>query len=286
MPCYIAAFRRGERYEEWWRIQRGEAPIVIGPRSAIFAPVPNLGLIIMDEEHDESYKQEESPRYQTREVAEFRAREGKAVLILGSATPAVESYYRGQKGSYRLLELNNRVDGREMPEMELVDMRLELEAGNRSIFSRSLQMRLKEVLEAREQAILFLNRRGYANFILCRQCGYVALCPHCDVSLTYHGQGERLVCHYCYYQEDVPRSCPACNSPYIRHFGLGTERVEREVQRLFPGARTLRMDMDTTRRKDAHGRILAAFARGRPISSSGPKWWPRGSIFPGSPWWG
>ncbi|HHW54190.1 MAG: primosomal protein N' [bacterium] len=252
----------GERYEEWWRIQRGEAPIVIGPRSAIFAPVPNLGLIIMDEEHDESYKQEESPRYQTREVAEFRAREGKAVLILGSATPAVESYYRGQKGSYRLLELNNRVDGREMPEMELVDMRLELEAGNRSIFSRSLQMRLKEVLEAREQAILFLNRRGYANFILCRQCGYVALCPHCDVSLTYHGQGERLVCHYCYYQEDVPRSCPACNSPYIRHFGLGTERVEREVQRLFPGARTLRMDMDTTRRKDAHGRILAAFARG------------------------
>lgn len=252
----------GERYEEWWRIQRGEAPIVIGARSAVFAPVPALGLIIMDEEHDSSYKQEESPRYQTREVAEFRAREEGAVLILGSATPAVETYYRGQRGAYRLLELKTRVDGREMPQMELVDMRRELEAGNSSIFSRKLQLRIKETLAAGEQAILFLNRRGYANFVLCRQCGYVALCPNCDVALTYHGHGERLCCHYCYYREDVPRTCPVCHSVYIRHFGLGTERVEREVQRLFPEARTLRMDLDTTRKKDAHGQILETFARG------------------------
>ncbi|HHW92678.1 MAG TPA: primosomal protein N' [Firmicutes bacterium] len=252
----------GEKSEEWWRICRGEAPIVVGARSAVFAPVPALGLIIIDEEHDSSYKQEENPRYQTREVAEFRAREEGTVLLLGSATPAVESYYRGQMGLYRLLELNTRVDGRKMPEIELVDMRRELESGNRSIFSNILQKRINETLQAQEQVILFMNRRGFANFILCRQCGYVALCPNCDVSLTYHGQEERLCCHYCYYQEDVPSTCPVCNSVYIRHFGFGTERVEAEVQRLFPGVRTLRMDMDTTRGKDAHWQLLETFARG------------------------
>ncbi len=252
----------GERYEEWWRRRRGEAPIVIGARSAIFAPVPALGLIILDEEHDSSYKQDVDPRYQTREVAEFRSQGEGAVLILGSATPAVESYYRAQAGFYQLIFLSSRVDDRKMPDIELIDMRSEFEAGNRSFFSRNLQRSLGTVLKNREQVILFLNRRGFANFVLCRQCGYVALCPNCNVSLTFHEKSNSLRCHYCFYEMSVPSPCPQCGSKYIRHFGLGTQRVEAEIQKLFPKAKTLRMDADTTGGKDAHGELLAAFAGG------------------------
>ncbi len=253
----------GEQYEEWQRIRQGEASIVIGARSAVFAPVVNLGLIILDEEHDSSYKQDVSPKYQTREVAEFRSQEEGAVLILGSATPCVESYYRAQVGFYKLLSLTRRVDDRKMPKINLIDMRCEFEAGNRSFFSRLLQEELHSVLKNKEQAILFLNRRGFANFILCRQCGYVALCPNCDVSLTLHEDSHSLRCHYCLYEMPVPTSCPRCSSVYIRHFGLGTEQVESEVKRLFQGVRTLRMDMDTTRGKNAHGEILETFAKGK-----------------------
>ncbi|NLJ34368.1 MAG: primosomal protein N', partial [Firmicutes bacterium] len=202
----------GERYGEWWRIRRGEAPIVIGARSAIFAPVPALGLIILDEEHDSSYKQDVNPRYQTREVAEFRSQREGAVLILGSATPAVESYYRTRAGHYQLLFLGSRIGEGKMPEIELIDMRSEFEAGNRSFLSRSLQRDLERVLKNGEQVVLFLNRRGFASFILCRQCGYVALCPNCNVSLTLHEDSKSLRCHYCFHETAIPSLCPRCAS--------------------------------------------------------------------------
>ncbi len=262
----------GERYDQWRRVRAGQVDVVIGPRSALFAPLPNLGLIIVDEEHDDSYKQDDPPpRYHARETALALARLTGSIVILGSATPSIESYSRAQQGHYRLLELPERIRVRQdsagrplvliqtaLPRVEVVDMREELRAGNTSIFSRSLQRALRETLSAGEQAILFLNRRGAATFVLCRDCGHVVRCPHCEVPYVYHADPGRLLCHRCGRRSSVPTSCPACRSTRIRHFGAGTERVEAEVLHLLPSARVLRWDRDVA---DVRGGVLEAFAR-------------------------
>ncbi|MGI5878916.1 MAG: replication restart helicase PriA [Christensenellales bacterium] len=249
----------GERFDEWRRIRQGRATVVIGARSAIFAPVSDLGLVVVDEEHEMSYRSESAPRYDAVTVAEYRcAREG-AALVLGSATPSVERYYAAEQGRYTLLRLMSRIEGRPMPFVEVVDMRGELAAGNRSVISRKLYTELEQCLGRGEQAILFLNRRGFSSFVSCRACGYVCRCALCDISLTYHRGDESLQCHYCGQTEPVPTVCPACGSRYIKYFGGGTQRVEEAVAKLFPGVRMLRMDADTTRGKDSHLMILDAF---------------------------
>lgn len=252
----------GERYDEWRRAERGDAKIVVGARSAVFAPVRDLGLIVVDEEHENSYKQEESPRYHARDVACERARISKAGCILGSATPSVESYYKALHGEYTLLRLPHRVGMWEMPTVEVIDMREELTKGNRSMFSRSLSEAISDRLARGEQMILFLNRRGYSTFVLCRECGHSMRCPECDVALTYHAAGSNIRCHYCDYEEPVPSVCPNCGGRYIRYFGAGTQKIEGAVNKLFPHARTVRMDTDTTRRKGAHEIIVNKFQRG------------------------
>ncbi|MGE5506925.1 MAG: primosomal protein N' [Chitinophagales bacterium] len=252
----------GERYDEWHRLARGEAQVALGARSAVFAPVQRLGLIVVDEEHEATYKQEDTPRYHAREVALARGRAEGALVVLGSATPAVETAFRAEQGEFLLVTLADRPLGRPLPQVRVVDMRAELAAGNREIFSRELLAALGQRLTAGEQAMLFLNRRGFSRVVLCRACGLVVRCPVCHVALTYHAAEERLVCHYCHHRQPPPGTCPSCGSRYIRHFGVGTEKVEEEVKRLCPEARPVRMDVDTTRRKGAHARILAGFARG------------------------
>jgi len=252
----------GERFDEWARVREGQAQVVVGARSAVFAPCANLGLIIVDEEHETTYKQEEAPRYHAREVALMRGlREGAGVL-LGSATPSVESYYRALQGEYRLFRLEARPLGRPMPRVEVADMREELKRGNRTIFSSLLKEGIQDTLARREQVILFLNRRGHSTFMLCRECGFVMRCPSCDVSLTLHTEGRVLRCHYCQHTSLAPDTCPRCQGHYLRAFGTGTQRVEEEVTKAFPGARVLRMDTDSTARKGSHQRILSAFQRG------------------------
>ncbi len=253
---------RGERFQEWMRMREGKADIVVGARSAIFAPFKNLGLIVIDEEYETSYKQTESPKYHAREVALERARLSGAAVILGTATPSLESYFQARRGKYELAELTSRIDGKIMPEVEIVDMRKELTVrGNRSIFSLRLQHSMRERLEGKEQVILFLNRRGFSTFVLCRDCGQALRCPHCDVSFTYHSKTERLRCHYCNYEEEKPEVCPKCQSRQVSYFGVGTQKVESELKRLLPEARIGRMDSDTTRRKKSHGQILGAFQK-------------------------
>ncbi|NMA54768.1 MAG: primosomal protein N' [Firmicutes bacterium] len=258
-----SGLRDRERYNEWLRIEQGQARIVLGARSAIYAPLKSIGVIVLDEEHETAYKQEESPRYHAREVALWRASKQGAVVILGSATPAVDTYYRAQKGDYRLLTLPRRIAHRPLPQVKIVDMRAELLAGNRSIFSRLLQVELKKTLVAGRQAILFLNRRGYSTFVLCRRCGLVAKCPHCDLALTLHKVGRRLICHYCGYNEPQYHTCPDCGSNHhIRDFGCGTQRVVAEANRLWPQARILRLDADTSARVGATDKIITSFSRG------------------------
>ena len=250
----------GERYDQWERAVRGEVSLMIGPRSALFTPFPDLGLIVMDEEHEGAYKSETMPRYHAREVAEHRARMAGASLILGSATPSLEAYSRAMDGTYTLLTLRNRASaGSVLPTIHVEDMRAELSEGNKSVFSRRLEALLKGRLERGEQTMLFINRRGYSNFISCRSCGEAVRCPHCDVSLTLHGQNQ-LVCHYCGYRIPLMKYCPACGSPYLAGFGAGTQRMEELTRERFPEARILRMDADTTARKGSHEEILAAFA--------------------------
>lgn len=249
----------GERYDQMMRAKAGEIDVMIGPRSALFTPFPNLGLIVIDEEHENTYKSEQVPRYHARETAAARARMENASLVLGSATPSLEAMYRARNGEYRLLELKNRSGQQEMAEVHVVDLREELKNGNRSILSEKLQELMADRLEKREQIMLFLNRRGYAGFVSCRECGYVAKCPHCDVSLSSHRNGK-LVCHYCGYEEAKTDVCPECGSRHIGEFRAGTQQIEEIVKRQFPQARVLRMDMDTTREKDGHEKILAAFA--------------------------
>lgn len=270
----------GERYDEWWRIFHGEVSIVVGARSAVFAPVRRLGMIILDEEHETSYKQEESPRYHARDVAWMRAREEGALLILGSATPAVEVRAAADAGEYAFVSLPSRVHARPLPRVETVDMREELLSGNRSMFSRLLREKMEAALLRGEQALLFMNRRGLASFVLCRECGYVPRCDSCEVSLTLHLPAT-LRCHYCDATQRLPAACPQCGGIYLRPFGGGTQRIEQEVVRLFPHARPVRMDLDTTSRKGAHARIIDAFAKGRYNVLIGTQMVAKGLHFPG-----
>ena len=249
----------GERYDQFERAKEGKIDIMIGPRSALFTPFENLGLIIIDEEHEGSYKSETVPRYHAREVARERARMNNASVVLGSATPSVESYYEAKNGNYKLLELPKRVNNKELPECEVVDLRQELRNGNKSILSVRLQKLMEDRLKKGQQIMLFLNRRGVLGFISCRSCGFVVKCPHCDVSLSQHNNGK-MVCHYCGYEEPVRKVCPKCGSKYIGGFNAGTQKVEMLVQKRFPEARTLRMDYDTTRTKDSYEKILQSFA--------------------------
>ncbi|MDE7424203.1 MAG: primosomal protein N' [Lachnospiraceae bacterium] len=250
----------GERFDQYERAKAGELDIMIGPRLALFTPFPELGLILLDEEHEPSYKSEAPPKYHAREVALQRAKMCNASVILGSATPSVESYYKAQCGEYKLFTLNERVGESRIPDISIVDLRKELKARNFSIFSRSLREKIQERLERKEQILLFLNRRGYAGFISCRQCGFVLECPHCQISLTEHNNGK-MMCHYCGYETIKPSTCPSCGSKYIASFGTGTQKVEEYARKEFPNARILRMDRDTTSRKGAYEEILKAFER-------------------------
>lgn len=251
---------QGEKSETLARAARGELDLVIGPRSALFVPLPRLGLIIIDEEHDGSYHSEQSPRYHSVEVAAKYGELTGAGLLLGSATPSLESYYRADKGLYRLIKLSRRaVPDSLLPAIRVVDLREELRGGNKSIFSGLLKEKIQERLEKKEQIMLFLNRRGYAGFVSCRSCGKVFRCPHCDVSLTFH-RGGGLKCHFCGFELPYPQSCPDCGSPYVAAFGSGTQKVESIIQKEFPGARVLRMDADTTRGKEGHSKLLSVFS--------------------------
>jgi len=255
-----SALSHGEKYDEWRRVHRKEVQVVVGARSAVFAPFENLGIIIIDEEHENSYKQEDQPRYHARDVAIHRAEYHGCPVILGSATPTLESYARAQKGVYKLATLTERTNDQAMPEVTIVDMRDELHAGNRSMFSRSLKENMEARIDRGEQVVLLLNRRGYSTFVMCRECGHVNECPHCDIALTYHKHHNRLKCHYCSYEEPMPMICPSCGSHLIRFFGTGTQRIEEALTQLMPQARVLRMDVDTTRRKGAHEKLLGQFA--------------------------
>ncbi|PPA72104.1 primosomal protein N' [Jeotgalibacillus proteolyticus] len=270
----------GEKYDEWRKIHRKEVNVVVGARSAVFAPFEKLGVIIIDEEHESSYKQEDAPRYHARDVAIERAKRHGCPVILGSATPSLETYARAQKGNYQLLTLSKRMNDQAMPDVTIVDMREELRDGNRSMFSRELLTQLKERLQKKEQVVLFLNRRGHSSFIMCRDCGYVMQCPNCEVSMTYHRKSERMKCHYCGEEEPVPSLCPECRSEHIRYFGTGTQKVEEELTKLLPEARVIRMDVDTTTKKGSHERLLTAFGEGKADILLGTQMIAKGLDFP------
>ena len=248
-----------EKSDQFERARRGEIDVIIGPRSALFTPFPRIGTIIMDEEHESSYKNESMPKYHTREVAEKIASMQNGVVVLGSATPSLESYYQVKEGKYRLYELSRRLTGGTLPSVEITDLREELRAGNHSILSRRLSELVSDRLAKGQQTMLFLNRRGFSGFVSCRSCGFVPKCPHCSVSLSLH-RGGRLLCHYCGYEEPMPDKCPECGSPYISGFHAGTEQAESFLSRQFPKARILRMDADTTRTKGSYEKILSSFA--------------------------
>lgn len=275
----------GERYDEWKRIRMGVARVVIGARSAVFAPVKNLGAIIIDEEHEHTYQSDKRPRYDAREIAWKRMNDARGVLILGSATPSISSYMRAMpsvksENRLTLIELRERVMGRPMPKVELVDMRSEFEKGNHSVFSAPLAEALRECLEVGKQAVLFINRRGHSSFVSCRACGYVVKCDQCDVSMTYHQSDNLLKCHYCGNMMSPPARCPKCQSKYIKYFGAGTQKIEEEVQRVFPDARTVRVDVDTTREKDAHEKLLNRFSSGAANVMIGTQMIAKGLDFP------
>ena len=261
VALFHSKLSQGERFDEWYRIKKGEARLVVGARSAIFLPLDNLGIIIIDEEHENTYKSEQNPKYSTKEVAKFLSEIKGCKYILGSATPSIETYYEALNGKLELVEIKNRVSNRPLPQMEIVDMREELKSRNLSLLSRSLYNEMKETLERKEQIILFLNRRGFSSFVSCRSCGYVFKCPECDLSMTYHKNGY-LICHYCGRAQREQKVCPECGSKYVKFFGAGTQRVEEEVKKYFPKARVMRMDVDTTRSKDSHENIYNAFKSG------------------------
>ncbi len=249
----------GERFDQFERASQGDLDVMIGPRSALFTPFSNLGIIIIDEEHENSYKSETQPRYHARETAIARANMAGASVVLGSATPSIDSYYKAEQGEYVLLKLEKRIEEKPLPKCEIVDLREELKQGNRSILSVRLQEMMEQRFRDGQQVMLFLNRRGVAGFISCRSCGHVMKCPHCDISLSQHNNGK-AICHYCGYEEPVPQVCPECGSGYICGFKAGTQKIEEMVKKRFPEARALRMDFDTTRRKDAYEKILSAFS--------------------------
>lgn len=270
----------GEKFDQMERARKGEVNVMIGPRSALFTPFQKLGLIIIDEEHEAAYKSEYSPKYHARETAIERARLCDGIVVMGSATPSIEAYYRAQQGVYRLYQLNKRaVNQSRLADVSIVDLREELKVGNRSIFSRELTERMEQCLEKKEQILLFLNRRGYSGFISCRSCGKPIGCPHCDVSLTAHKNGW-LVCHYCGYSIPMPAKCPSCGSAYIAGFGLGTQKVEALTAQQFPKARLLRMDLDTTSKKNGHQEILEQFAVGEADILIGTQMIVKGHDFP------
>ncbi|EME3228882.1 primosomal protein N' [Enterococcus faecalis] len=272
---------QGEKYDEWRKIERGEAEVVVGARSAIFAPIENIGVIIIDEEHEASYKQEEIPRYHARDLAIWRSEYHHCPVVLGSATPSLESRARAQKNVYQRLRLTQRANqAATLPTIDVVDMRQEVENGNVSSFSMSLQEKLQERLEKNEQSVLLLNRRGYSSFVMCRDCGYVLPCPNCDISLTLHMDSKTMKCHYCGHEERIPYRCPNCGQDKIRYYGTGTQKVEEELQTLLPDSRILRMDVDTTRRKGAHEKILRTFGEGQADILLGTQMIAKGLDFP------
>ncbi|HET6963069.1 MAG TPA: primosomal protein N', partial [Terriglobia bacterium] len=253
----------GERFDEWWRIKRGEARVVIGTRSALFAPLKNLGLIIVDEEHDPSYKQQESPRYHARDTALVRGKLARALVVLGSATPGVETFHNARSGKYRYLRMMSRVQSRPLPDVTLVDMREEFKAsGKPAVLSRALQVHVAQRLERKEQVLVLLNRRGFSASVLCRSCGQNIQCRNCSISLTFHRSSNRLVCHYCSFEQPVPKLCPRCSSEHLYFQGEGTEKVEVLLEKLFPKAKIARLDRDTAQRKNAHATILRRFQNG------------------------
>ena len=250
----------GERYDEWNRIRQGKAKIVIGARSAIFAPVENLGIIIIDEEHDSSYKSESNPKYDAKQVAKYIAKQNNCPLLLGSATPDLNTYYNAQETKkIELLRLTKRANKSSLPKVSVIDLKQELANGNRSMLSRELYSSIEENLKQKRQTILFLNRRGYSTFVMCRDCGYTVKCKNCDISLTYHSYENKLKCHYCGYEEKLVTVCPECGSKKIRYFGTGTQKLEQEIIKQFPGVKTIRMDVDTVSKKNSHEQILNKF---------------------------
>ena len=249
----------GERYDAWNKIIKGNIKIVIGARSAIFAPLKNLGLIIIDEEHDSSYQSEMTPKYNAKEIARILAKQNSCPLVLGSATPDIGTFYKVQNKDLELLELNRRANDSNLPQVDIIDLREELANGNHSMLSIKLQEEIQKNLEEKHQTILFLNRRGYSTFIMCRDCGYTIKCKNCNITMTYHLKQNKLKCHYCGYEEKPVMNCPECESLNIRYFGTGTQKLEEEVQKLFPNATTIRMDVDTVSKKNSHEEILNKF---------------------------
>ncbi|MEY8753193.1 primosomal protein N' [Peribacillus frigoritolerans] len=270
----------GEKYDEWRKIHRKEVKVVVGARSAVFAPFENLGLVIIDEEHESSYKQEETPRYHARDVAIERAKSYGCPVILGSATPTLESFARAKKNVYKLLTLSQRMNKNALPAVDIVDMREELRTGNRSMFSELLFTKLKDRLNKGEQTVLMLNKRGHSSFVMCRSCGLVINCPNCDISLTYHRFNDIMKCHYCGFEEGMPSVCPECESEHIRFFGTGTQKVEEELAKILPEARVIRMDVDTTSKKGSHERLLNAFGEGKADILLGTQMIAKGLDFP------
>ncbi len=269
----------GERFDQMEKAKHGEVDIMIGPRSALFTPFSNLGIIIIDEEHESSYKSENVPKYHAREAAKYLATSSNSLLVLGSATPSLETYYAYRKGEICGHFLDTRYLGSELPNVQIVDLREELKSGNKSIFSESLQQKIEERLERREQTMLFINRRGYAGFVSCRACGLVMKCPHCDVSLSEH-HGNKLVCHYCGYETSKVKNCPSCHSTYISGFRAGTQQIVEKLEIMFPRARILRMDADTTKKKDSYENILSSFANGEADILVGTQMIVKGHDFP------
>lgn len=270
----------GERFDEWWRLRTGEAKIAIGARSAVFAPLENIGAIIIDEEHDASYRSETSPRYSTVEIAKMRAEFNGCKLVLGSATPSVESFIKAREGEYGLVTLTERINGRPLPEIIIADMRRELKRGNPSNLSRALREELTQVLNDNKQAIIFLNRRGYSQTVICTDCGYVAKCENCDVSLTYHSEENCLKCHYCGAKYRMLQACPECGGNHLRYSGTGTQRVVAELSQLYPAARIIRMDNDTVSGKDGHYKILKQFSEKKADILVGTQMIAKGHDFP------
>ncbi len=270
----------GERFDEWWRLRTGEAKIAIGARSAIFAPMENVGVIIIDEEHDSSYSSESAPRYNTFDVALLRAKKNGCKLVLGSATPSVETYKRAQDGEFSLIRLEKRINQRPLPEIIISDMRREVRRGNNSPFSSALKEELDRCLTSDKQAILFLNRRGYSQTVICKECGYVAKCEHCDVSLTYHKDEDALKCHYCGMRYSMLSACPDCGGRKLTYAGTGTQRIVADLQKLYPSARILRMDNDTTSGKEGHYKILKTFAEKKADILVGTQMIAKGHDFP------
>jgi len=270
----------GEKYDEWRKILSKEVKVVVGARSAIFAPFENLGIIIIDEEHETTYKQEDNPKYHAKDVAIKRSQYYHCPVILGSATPSLESFARASKGVYHLLSMPSRMNKGSLPKVEIIDMREQLKNGNRSMFSTELLEKMKDRLEKKEQIVLFLNKRGHSSFVMCRSCGFVVQCPNCDISLTLHKASSSMKCHYCSYEEHIPTACPECSSEHIRYFGTGTQKVEEELTKILPEARVIRMDVDTTSKKGAHEKLLDQFGQQKADILLGTQMIAKGLDFP------